>query len=53
MNALDTEDLKEIRREYLRAAMAYLMFLKDKRDGNIKARGCCNGRIQCNYMTKE
>ena len=28
------------------------MFLKEKRDGTIKARGCAHGRSQCEYTTK-
>ena len=37
MNALDLDNPKEIIREDHRAAMAYLMLLKEKRDGTIKA----------------
>jgi len=33
-------------------ALRYLMFLKEKRDGTIKARGCSNGRSQCECTTK-
>ena len=43
MDALETYDPKELSREDLRAAMAYMMFLKEKWDSTIKARGCCNG----------
>ena len=39
MDALDPYDPKEITREDRRAAMAYLMFLKVKLHGVIKARG--------------
>ena len=28
------------------------MFLKEKRDGSIKARGCADGRSQWDYMAK-
>jgi len=28
------------------------MFLKEKRDGTIKVRGCADGRIQQEYTTK-
>ena len=31
----------------------YLMFLKEKRDGSIKARGCADGRTQRIYTNKE
>ena len=30
-------------------ALRYLMFLKEKRDGSIIARGCADGRSQCKY----
>jgi len=33
-------------------SLRYLMFLKEKRDGMIKARGCANGRSQHKYTTK-
>jgi hypothetical protein len=34
-------------------ALQYLMFLKQKRGGRIKGRGCANGRKQRIYKTKE
>jgi hypothetical protein len=34
-------------------ALNYLMFLKRKRCGKIKARGCANGRPQRGYITKD
>lgn len=34
-------------------ALKYLMFLKEKRDGTIKGRGCADGRKQRGYVTKE
>ncbi|MHA7927606.1 MAG: reverse transcriptase domain-containing protein, partial [Marinobacter sp.] len=34
-------------------ALQYLMFLKEKRCGKIKARGCADGRKQRVYMNKE
>jgi len=36
-----------------RAALRYLMFLKEKRCGTIKGRGCADGRKQRLYKTKE
>ena len=33
-------------------ALRYLMFLKEKRDGTIKARGCADGRPQRIYTGK-
>jgi hypothetical protein len=35
------------------AALQYLMFLKKKRDGTIKGRGCADGRKQRSTTTKE
>ena len=34
-------------------ALKYLMFLKEKRNGDIKGRGCADGRKQREYTTKE
>ena len=34
-------------------ALKYLMFLKEKRDGEIKGRGCADGRPQRKYTAKE
>ena len=39
--------------EQRREALAYLMFLKRKRCGKIKGRGCADGRKQRAYITKE
>eukprot|EP00980_Cylindrotheca_fusiformis_P012362 scaffold3036_cov117-Cylindrotheca_fusiformis.AAC.1 len=36
-----------------KAALQYLMFLKEKRSGKIKGRGCADGRKQRIYKTKE
>ena len=33
-------------------ALKYLMYLKEKRDGTIKGRGCADGRLQQMYMSK-
>ena len=43
----------ELTREQRTRALAYLMFLKMKRDGSIKGRGCADGRKQRDWMTKE
>ncbi|KAG7348138.1 reverse transcriptase RNA-dependent DNA polymerase [Nitzschia inconspicua] len=40
-------------RDQKKAALHYLMFLKQKRCGKIKARGCADGRKQRLYKTKE
>jgi hypothetical protein len=36
-----------------RGALQYLMFLKQKRSGKIKGRGCADGRKQREYLSKE
>jgi hypothetical protein len=36
-----------------KAALQYLMFLKQKRNGTIKGRGCADGRKQRDYIAKE
>ena len=43
----------ELTRDQRRAALRYLMFLKQKRCGRIKGRGCADGRKQKVYKTKE
>ena len=40
-------------REDKKAALNYLMFLKEKRSGEVKGRGCADGRKQRLYKTKE
>ena len=39
--------------EQKRSALQYLMFLKEKRSGAIKGRGCADGRPQRKTMSKE
>jgi hypothetical protein len=39
--------------EERKGALQYLMFLKEKRCGTIKGRGCADERSQRGYMTKE
>lgn len=43
----------ELTPEQKREALAYLMFLKRKRGGKIKGRGCADGRKQRAYTAKE
>jgi hypothetical protein len=43
----------KITRQQRHDALRYLMFLKKKRCGTIKARGCANGRKQREYTSKE
>jgi len=42
----------ELSPEDRKRALRYLMFIKEKRDGAIKARGCANGRPQRQYTEK-
>jgi hypothetical protein len=44
---------KDLTYEQKRRALNYLMYLKQKRCGRIKARGCADGRKQREYKTKE
>ena len=44
---------QELTREQRVRALAYLMFLKEKRTGEIKGRGCADGRKQRDWMNKE
>jgi Reverse transcriptase (RNA-dependent DNA polymerase) len=43
----------DLSKEQKKAALKYLMFLKQKRCGKIKGRGCADGRKQRLYKTKE
>jgi hypothetical protein len=43
----------DLSKEQKKAALKYLMFLKQKRCGKIKGRGCADGRKQHLYKTKE
>jgi hypothetical protein len=44
---------KELTPEQKREALAYLMFLKRKRCGKIKGRGCADGQKQRAYTARE
>ena len=44
---------KDLTAAQMREALGYLMFLKKKRSGTIKGRGCADGRKQRAYITKE
>ena len=44
---------KDLSPEQKKEALGYLMFLKKKRCGKIKGRGCADGRKQQAYITKE
>ena len=46
-------DPSELSTQEEASALEYLLFLKEKRKGEGKGRGCTDGRPQRNYMTKE
>ena len=50
---LEGKKAHTLSREQKKAALRYLMFLKMKRSGKIKGRGCADGRKQRVYKTKE
>jgi hypothetical protein len=53
MECIEPKMPELLTREEKQAALNYLMFLKNKRCGRIKGRGCANGRKQRLYKTKE
>jgi hypothetical protein len=50
---LKPKGLDELTGKQRRDSLHYLMFLKQKRCGKIKGRGCADGRKQREYLTKE
>ena len=44
---------KDLTWDIRKQALGYLMFLKRKRSGKMKGRGCAKGRPQQEYVTKE
>ena len=50
---MEGKKAKGLTREEKSRALKYLMFLKEKRCGKIKGRGCADGRPQRLYKTKE
>ena len=50
---LEPRIANKLTREEKRAALHYLMFLKKKRNGRIKGRGCADGRKQRLHTNKE
>ena len=50
--AIQPKHSRDLSIEDKRKALAYLMFIKEKRCGMIKARGCADGRKQRLYKTK-
>jgi hypothetical protein len=50
---LEPQNASQMTREEKRASLNYLMFLKKKRSGRIKGRGCADGRKQRIHTKKE
>ena len=44
---------KDLTWDIRKQALGYLMFLKRKRSGKMKGRGCADGHPQQDYITKE
>ena len=53
MDAVKMLSKKDITSDIYYNALSYLMFLKRKRNGKIKARGCADGRPQREFIFKE
>jgi hypothetical protein len=53
MGAVQMLEPSEVNRNIRYEALNYLMFLKRKRCGKIKARGCADGRPQREYISKD
>ena len=51
-NVMDMLPAGSITNDMVKMLLTYLMFLKRKRCGKIKARGCVDGRSQREYITK-
>jgi len=51
-NSLLPKKKEDMTYDERKRALRYLMFLKEKRDGMIKVRGCSAGRSQREYTTK-
>ena len=52
-NVIKPVNKDDLSREQKRRALNYLMYLKQKRCGRIKARGCADGRKQRIYKSKD
>ena len=52
-NVMHPVHARSLTREQKIGALKYLMFLKEKRSGEVKGRGCADGRKQRVYKTKE
>ena len=53
MGAIKILKRHEVNSDVYKNALSYLMFLKRKRSGKVKARGCADGRPQREYISKE
>jgi hypothetical protein len=53
MGAVQMLQPSKVSRNIRYEALNYLMFLKRKRCGKVKARGCADGRPQREYISKD
>ena len=53
LHNLKVMEAKPLSSSQKREALGYLMFLKWKCNGKVKARGCADGRPQCAYIPQE
>jgi hypothetical protein len=53
MGAVQMLEPNEVNKDVWCGALSYLMFLKRKPDGTVKARGCADGRPQREYISKD
>ena len=53
MEGFEPKHWHELTKEERAWALKYLMYLKEKRDGRIKGRGCPDGRTQKMWMSKD
>ena len=52
-NAVNMLDKKQITNDVCICALSYLMFLKRKRTGDVKVRGCAKSKPQRECISKE
>ena len=52
-NCVEVLPVDEVNEDIKEKALNYLMFLKQKRCGKIKARGCADKRKQREYISKD
>ena len=53
MNVITPKHPSEMNREDIQRALPYLMFLKRKRCGKVKGRGCADGRGQREFISRD